>query len=236
MKILPLVALLFSFELFAATHYYDDAGRLVQVAYATGEGIAYAYDDADNLVSENSISVPLAASNLSAERTSPTTAQISWTDNASTETAVLVQRRNALNNAWRTVATLPSDSTEYLDTTADPFSNYVYRIIAQGASGNSAFSNAATAAGAQSEPFTLKMLPLANDVFELQFEAVPDATYTLETSSNLGPASWTQTSFSTTPDGSAFETEISSANTTRIYFPVPPASEPRFYRLARNDE
>ncbi len=33
----------------AQSYEYDDAGRLIRVAYPAGDGIAYTYDDSDNM-------------------------------------------------------------------------------------------------------------------------------------------------------------------------------------------
>ena len=42
-----------SSQLYSVSHYYDAAGRLIQIAYPEGSGIIYVYDDNDNLPTIN---------------------------------------------------------------------------------------------------------------------------------------------------------------------------------------
>src|SRR5262245_3542594 len=53
---------------------------------------------------------------------------LSWTDNASNETSVLVERR-AAGGAWAVVATLPANATSYRDLAVTAGSTYEYRVL-----------------------------------------------------------------------------------------------------------
>jgi YD repeat-containing protein len=63
----------------AQTYVYDAAGRLSRVLYASGHGVAYTYDNRDNLTQISSITVPPAVQNVSIYEQSPTEALIGWT-------------------------------------------------------------------------------------------------------------------------------------------------------------
>ncbi|MFZ0426810.1 MAG: fibronectin type III domain-containing protein [Acidobacteriota bacterium] len=124
----------------AQSYFYDDAGRLTQVAYPQGVGIRYTYDDADNLTAVTPLNLPPAPVIISVTRTSPAAAALVWQDASNRETGYLIQRRSADNLLWETVATVGANTTSFTDTGLDPNSDYVYRIVAQGSGGYSAYS------------------------------------------------------------------------------------------------
>lgn len=124
----------------AQSYFYDDAGRLTQVAYPQGTGVRYTYDDADNLTAVTPLSLPPAPVLVSVERTSPDSAELVWQDNSNQETGFLIQRRSADNLIWETVATVAANTTSYTDTGLDPNADYVYRIVAQAGGALSAYS------------------------------------------------------------------------------------------------
>src|SRR5688572_28995844 len=53
---------------FAQSYLYDDAGRLIRVAYPRGSGIAYMYDASDNLMTVLNLSLPIAPTQLTVDR------------------------------------------------------------------------------------------------------------------------------------------------------------------------
>jgi len=53
-----------------------------------------------------------------------------WNDLATTETGFTVQRRTGPGGIWTTVATLPADTTAFLDATAATNTEYTYRVRA----------------------------------------------------------------------------------------------------------
>jgi hypothetical protein len=86
--------------------------------------------------------VPAAPSGLNAS-TSGTQAQLSWNDNASNETAYVVQD-NASNLGWKDIATLPANTRSATVTNLDAGTDYAFRVVATNAVGASAPSNEAT--------------------------------------------------------------------------------------------
>jgi titin len=74
-------------------------------------------------------SAPAVATSFTASPTGPTTAHLSWTDNATNETSYVLARR--LGNApYVTIATLPANTTSYDDSGLSSGSNYQYRLRA----------------------------------------------------------------------------------------------------------
>jgi len=126
---------------FAQSYYYDDAGRLIRVAYPQGSGIAYMYDDSDNLTAVLNHSLPIAPTQLTVNRLSPTSARVTWQDTSSDETGFVIYRKREGTNAWETVATNSAGTTQFIDATLDPSSHYIYRVVARGTVGTSAYSS-----------------------------------------------------------------------------------------------
>ncbi|MBT8149332.1 MAG: Ig-like domain-containing protein, partial [Gammaproteobacteria bacterium] len=112
----------------------DLAGNGVEVAsvtrFATGGSVAGA--------------PPAAASGLAAAATSSTSIDLNWTDNSSSETGFLIERKREMG-PFLPLAQTPAGVAAFTDTTAMPFTNYTYRVRAEG-DGNAAFSNQASAA------------------------------------------------------------------------------------------
>jgi Repeat of unknown function (DUF5650)/Fibronectin type III domain len=87
---------------------------------------------------------PAAPTNLVATALSSSQIGLSWTDNANNETGFQVQRStNGVN--FTAIATLGANVTTYTDNGRTPATTYYYRVGAFNASGNSAFSNVASA-------------------------------------------------------------------------------------------
>lgn len=90
--------------------------------------------------------IPAAPTGLSATAAGIDQIDLSWTDNAGTETGYEVQRATIdATGPWTTVtAGLAANSTSYSNTGLSSNTQYWYRVRALGASGNSAWSNTAT--------------------------------------------------------------------------------------------
>lgn len=94
---------------------------------------------------------PLAPTSLAAVAASNVQGQpyggvtVSWADNASTEYQYILERAvGATSTAFSTYATLPANSTRFIDTQVSALTTYRYRVTAVGANG-SAVSNIANA-------------------------------------------------------------------------------------------
>lgn len=73
---------------------------------------------------------------------------LSWTDQASAEAGYIVERYDSSTAAWSELATLPADSTSYLDESVDLDVDYLYRVrVSGGATSLVTQANAGTSAG-----------------------------------------------------------------------------------------
>ncbi len=106
---------------------------------------------------------PAAPSGLFAAEVSDTQIDLNWTDLAENETGYTVERSDGNNTSWVTLDnTLAPDATSYSDNSVTPGNGYFYRIIANGAAGDSDPSN---------EKFASTLTPPGNS---LQFDGTDD--------------------------------------------------------------
>lgn len=88
---------------------------------------------------------PLAApESLTATIVSFSEISLSWNDVTSTETGFVIEREIPGFEAYQVIATLGPDATSYSDTGLNPETQYRYRVMATGGSGNSVYSNEST--------------------------------------------------------------------------------------------
>lgn len=118
---------------------YDAGGRLVRVAYAEGGGVAYSYDEADNMTAVVPLALLPAPAAPEVTRLSPTEARVEWQGQAGA-TGYVIERRLAGGTEWTAVARVSGDTTVFIDTTLDPNEDYVYRIAVENEDGQSAYS------------------------------------------------------------------------------------------------
>ena len=101
-------------------------------------------------------SPPAAPSGLTATPASATQVNLSWTDNASDETAFTVERSPAGAGTWSVLSSgVAANATSYSDTTASANTNYDYRVKATNGAGSSSYAtatNARTYSGAPTSP------------------------------------------------------------------------------------
>src|SRR5262249_11053274 len=103
-------------------------------------------------------SPPAAPSGLGATAVSSSQINLSWVDNASNETSFKIERATASAGPWTQIATTLANVTSYSNTGLSASTAYYYRVRASNATGDSAYSNTATATtlGAANQP------PIAN--------------------------------------------------------------------------
>ena len=127
----------------AQSYGYDASGRLVRVAYPAGGGASYQYDAADNLLLVVPLSLRPAPSGIEITRLSPTSARITW-ENDAAAAGFVIERRRADAGDWQEIATVAAGSTTFIDPNLEPGVDYSYRVAALNADGKSAFSPEAT--------------------------------------------------------------------------------------------
>lgn len=84
---------------------------------------------------------PAAPSNLAASAPSSAQVNLVWSDNSNNETGFKVERKTGASGSWAQIAT--TTLAGYTDTTVAAGTQYVYRVRATNAAGDSAYSNEA---------------------------------------------------------------------------------------------
>lgn len=113
-------------------------------AYNAGGNSAYSNTASATTQSGGGGSPPAAPSGLSATAVSSNQVNLAWTDNASTETGFSIERSTDGVN-FAQIATTGANTTSYPDTGLSAATTYHYRIRAFNGSGNSGYSNSASA-------------------------------------------------------------------------------------------
>jgi hypothetical protein len=109
-------------------------------------------------VASSTAGVIASPTNLAAKAVSTSRIDLTWTDNATNETAYRVERSND-GSHWATVATLAANSISYQNTGLAAGTKYYYRVRATNASGSSNYSTTAIATTLTSSTATLPAAP-----------------------------------------------------------------------------
>lgn len=117
--------------------------------------------NASNWVKSNAFN-PFDPTNLFTSEVSTTQIDLSWNDNALNETGYTIERSDGNNSSYTVLNTIAADATSYSDNTVSAENGYFYRVIANGASGDSNPSN---------EKFGSTITPPGN---ALDFDGVDD--------------------------------------------------------------
>ncbi len=141
-----LLAVLSVSAAFAQQFDYDAAGRLVRAAYPGGDGVAYSYDDSDNMTAAMPLSLPAAPTGVEVTRLSPTSARVAWAADP-TASGYVVERLRAGASQWEEVGQVGASILTFTDSGLEAGADYAYRISAIGADGRSAPSVEATFGG-----------------------------------------------------------------------------------------
>jgi len=126
---------------------YNDSGLVASTAYtyrvrannAAGDS---AYSNEATVTTQGS--APSAPSGLGANPTGATTVALAWTDNASNETGFKIERKLG-SGSYAQVGTVGANVVSYNDSGLAALTAYTYRVRANNAAGDSAYSNEATA-------------------------------------------------------------------------------------------
>ncbi|GAB4477111.1 MAG: hypothetical protein OHK0057_26500 [Thermoflexibacter sp.] len=93
----------------------------------------------------NALTFPATPTNLIANALSFSSIQLTWQDNATTETEYKVERANVLDGNFREIATLGANQNIYTDANLASKTRYFYRVIATRGQASSAYSNVTNA-------------------------------------------------------------------------------------------
>jgi GH18 family chitinase len=129
---------------------YSNTGLSASTTYhyrvrAENAGGNSAYSNTANATTQGTGTTPAAPSNLSATASSTSQINLSWSDNSSNETSFRVERSADGSSSWTSIATVGANVTTYSNTGLSASTTYHYRVRAENASGNSAYSNTANA-------------------------------------------------------------------------------------------
>jgi len=110
-----------------------------------------------NEANATTLAPPAAPSSLGASAVSGTQINLSWTDNASTETGFKIERKTGSGGSWSQIDTVSANVTSYNSTGLSNGTEYYYRVRATNATGDSGYSNeaSATTASIPSAPSSL---------------------------------------------------------------------------------
>ena len=111
-----------------------------------------AYDAAGNTSASSSsacattlASIPAAPSNLQASAVATNQINLSWTDNATTETGFKVERATSASGPWTQIGTTAAGVSSYSSSGLTASTTYYYRVRATNSAGDSAYSAVASA-------------------------------------------------------------------------------------------
>jgi hypothetical protein len=110
------------------------------------------YSNTAGATTQAAATAPSAPSDLVASATSSSQIDLSWTDNADNETGFKVERSTVQGSSYSQIGTTAANVTTYSSTGLNADTTYYYRVRAYNASGDSAYSNIASAATLASAP------------------------------------------------------------------------------------
>ena len=88
---------------------------------------------------------PLSPSNLTASAVSTSQINLAWSDNSMDETGFKLERASSASGPWTEIAALGANVTSYQNTGISASTTYYYRTYAYNKTGNSSYSNTASA-------------------------------------------------------------------------------------------
>jgi len=165
---------------------------------------------------------PTTPSGLTATAISSSQINLSWTDNASNETAYKVERSPDGTTGWtEIVGNLPAGTTSYSNTGLSASTTYHYRVRASNAGGNSGYSNVANAttlAPAPTDPSGLTATAVSQTQINLSWtdNANNETGYKVERSPD-GTTGWTEIAGSLPAGTTSYSNTGLTAATTYYY-------------------
>jgi hypothetical protein len=125
----------------ACTNPVEDDALMRTTAHADERGARLNASDRAGILSlyPDNTGKPAAPTGLKVAAVSATSVQLTWTDKATNETGFRIERSTPATG-WTLLATVPPDTTSFT-TAVEPDTPSSFRVRAEGAAGNSAFSN-----------------------------------------------------------------------------------------------
>lgn len=118
-------------QLNVGTRYYYQVRAANGIAQSSPSSVVSA-------VAKSASAFPTAPSNFNAKLVNTEVVQLTWNDRSSNESGFVIER--AVDpESWIRIATLPANSTSYLDRSIDSGQQYLYRIRAFNATGSSSW-------------------------------------------------------------------------------------------------
>ncbi len=156
-------------------------------AYNAGGNSAYSNQASATTL----IDPPPAPSGLTATTASNNQINLSWVDNASTETGFRIQRKTGAGGTYALIASVGANVTIYASTGLSGNTEYFYRVRAYNAGGQSAFSgedNATTLEDPPAAPGNLRATAVSNEQVDLVWTdlSVNEAGFKIEVKAGAG--------------------------------------------------
>jgi len=123
-------------------------------------------------IQSGSATVPAAPTNLTATASGSSVINLAWTDNSTDETNFVLQRSLTSNSGFTTIATLPANTTTYVNSGLTGSTTYYYKVQATNSAGGSTWSNTAnatTSAGPPNAPSNLTAAASGSSVINLSW-------------------------------------------------------------------
>jgi hypothetical protein len=146
-------------------------------AYNAGEG---RFDDFALEEGTTSGTAPTAPSSLGATAGGSSAINLTWTDNSNNETGFKIERKTGSGGSWSEIAgNVAAGTTTYSNTGLTAGTTYFYRVRAYNATGNSSYSNEASATTTASGNYPANVLNLTNWKITVPFDG-PDSGTTAD--------------------------------------------------------
>ena len=112
---------------------------------AYNSGGESAYSNIDDATTDTALLPPAAPSGLTATAVSPSSIDLSWTDNADNEDGFQIERRQSGTTIWVSIGPIAANSSTYRNTDLPVDTKFYYKVKAYNATGTSDPSNVADA-------------------------------------------------------------------------------------------
>lgn len=123
----------------------DTVAVTASVVPTCGDGKCNGAETNASCPSDCPATTPATPTSLSATAASSSQVNLAWTDNATNETGVKVERSPGGAGAWALITTTASDATSYQNTSLIASTTYDYRVRATNGAGDSTNSTTASA-------------------------------------------------------------------------------------------